>query len=222
MISPDDALNVSGSSRILTSDEFEAIRSDFEAQKLDYWRVAKAERKLGGLPFDEEALSQRLSWLPTTFSVSEDGQRVKAMGYINGLTLFTATNLVPLLENLLGLFVSLWSRTLSDLRNPLPAILSILSQRSQEGRPKCDFRVADANPEYWDEFEEKSQEWESTAPIIFPELPEGNKRPQVETRGERLDRLNGKNINVITKISEIRLTPDQPMYAGGSWHVVSF
>ena len=73
----------------------------------------QAERKLRTLPFDSGALSERFSWLPTTFSVSSYGKKIVALDYINGLNVFTEPTLVPLLENLLGLFLPLWSRTLS-------------------------------------------------------------------------------------------------------------
>ena len=168
---------------------------------------------------DEAALSTRFSWLPTAFDVAEDGSRVTALNYINSMTPLTDPNLTPQLESLLALFIPLFSRVMFDLENPLPPISQESCTRDQTGRPEYDPTASRADG-YWDKYEAQEEVWQRGAALIQPDLPNLHERPLVETRGADLTILNGTEIKVITKIAEIRLTPDRPEYSGGSWHVV--
>jgi len=165
--------------------------------------------------------SKTTCWLPTDFIVSEDGTRTKSRRYINNVHPIAQKDLRSALEDLLAAFIPLFDRVLSDVIQPIGPRTTVdqLSTIVKDNEPKN----ADGQPiiEYGgdEEDEARFEKWvEEEAVYKHPEVPYLNHDPPLLHRGQGLT-LKGRQIQVITKIAEIQLTPEKPDYPGGSWHV---
>lgn len=164
-------------------------------------------------------LSQRFQWLPTDFVVSEDGKSVKSVSYINNLHPEKHVDLHTTIEGLVGAFVPLFERVLTDLvpRN------KITPERTTNGY-SYKTEDYDSEPEYEeydnnDDYNEAMRVWQKNRPVEPPAInPKGYIPGNLELRYTTYA-LAGKTIQVIVKLANIHLTPEKPKYAGGSWHV---
>lgn len=72
-----------------------------------------------------------------------------------------------------------------------------------------------------DPWQQARDVWEANRrylrPIVAPFIP--NPKPPGGYRSSEGVPLAGKRLQVIVKIGSIHLTPENPQYAGGSWHV---
>ena len=151
------------------------------------------------------ARSDKYQWLPTEFNVSNDGQ-VKIESYINNLHPVEHKELYGIIEQIFERFVPLFNKVLTDLIE-------------YENKPN---RVA-ADPFSWydnsnsrDESEdEDNDDYYDTRPIKMPDVKEF-RMPLLAT--PNID-LRGRKLQVIVKLANIILTPDNPQYPGGVWHV---
>jgi hypothetical protein len=173
-------------------------------------------------------ISEKFAWIPTDFSVSKDGKKASALGYINNLHPSNAS-LYHNLDEALALFIPLFEKVLTDIyvgNEDGP-----LSKLRTEGM----YTYADGKG-YWDEEEEGASAWTRT--IILPRVPMGGYTGGLEDR-TRVVSLKGTNIQVIVKLANIHLvivlnrsfciplatdtksiqTPENPSYEGGNWHV---
>ncbi|KAI0737515.1 hypothetical protein C8Q80DRAFT_1114990 [Daedaleopsis nitida] len=151
-------------------------------------------------------VSRKYQWLPTDFEVSVSGE-VKALAYINNLDPTRHGTLYPCIESVLARFVPLFERVLS-------ATLSVDPPLAIKVDP---YRWYDDVREH--EEEEDYEEWERTYqwPTIPDPAPFAPYEPTPESRAEYS--LRGRKIQVIVKLANIVLTPENPKYPGGSWHV---
>ena len=181
----------------------------------------------GGAPADDTATAMvaiqggncrsalGLAWLPADFAVAEDGT-VTVDSYINNLhprehpKLYTAiasifSRCVPLLEETLS-FVSLSSR----LRDGEPTEHFF---HPVTGKPCAPFE------------DEDGYEPDTIQPMTAPAKDFLNALPansKISSRGNAQPRpavLRGRKLQVIVKMASIELTPQQPVYHGGAWHV---
>ncbi|KAG9123924.1 hypothetical protein FRC07_013481 [Ceratobasidium sp. 392] len=163
--------------------------------------------------------SQKFQWLPTDFVVSDDGKTVRSVNYINNLHPDQHANLHAAIEELIGAFMPLFERVLTD---------SIPSNKAVPERTNNEYSYDDSykpEPDYRDfaddadEFDILYKEWSDNRPIQLPDVSsEGYVLGSLEKRDIWYS-LAGRTIQVIVKLANIHLTPEKPEYMGGSWHV---
>ncbi|KDQ58602.1 hypothetical protein JAAARDRAFT_155146 [Jaapia argillacea MUCL 33604] len=195
-----------------TLDEYLAERSDLEYVPPTTWNKGSF------------SLSRQHQWLPTDFEVSENGD-VTALSYINNLHPDTQKPLCKTITSILQLFVPLWERVLGDTIGPEPPLA--IEVNTYQWYDHCE-----ASEPNWDDFkdledddeddEEKGYEWayEKWEEAKWPLIPDP--KPFTPPPSEALPQpynLKGKKLQVIIKMANIVLTPENPKYKGGSWHV---
>ncbi|KAH9887386.1 hypothetical protein C8Q73DRAFT_657144 [Cubamyces lactineus] len=190
----------------LTQEEYFRRRPDIEKRAPDVWTRQRAEERL---PFDF-TVSKAYQWLPTDFAVAADG-RVTPKGYINNLHPVDYAAGYRIIPSILERFVPLFERTLSDqLSPPPPPIFPIEPQmwynREYDSRPE-DLEHGTPEMDAW----ERLNHWPDI-PDALPFQPPGEE-------GRVSFSLRGRTIQVIVKMANIVLTPEEPAYNGGSWHV---
>lgn len=190
-------------------------------------------------PYDSiKTYSEKYTWIPSDFVISADKRAKLIPGtYINNLHPDDyGTTLYPVIEDVLSLAVPMFERVLSDLKRPLTKFRI----RSKSEWIFTNFRHISVNiiPCIWrlkghstgpplpgpniDTTEWEDEDYEKYQETQRKKLP----RPLREYDGA-LDRirdspavsLGGSTIQVICKMANIVLTPGNPRYPGGSWHV---
>ncbi|KAG4067751.1 hypothetical protein HA402_005523 [Bradysia odoriphaga] len=136
--------------------------------------------------------SAKFQWLPSEFHVHESGE-VKIGSYINNLHPEYYPELYQLIEKIFEKFVPMFNKVLTDLRNP---------------------RRNRIETEFYDSFEYGvvREGPDPTTPIKIPTF-------QPPPAHKKIVNLNGRDLQVIVKLANIHLTPGQPEYPGGSWHI---
>jgi hypothetical protein len=162
-------------------------------------------------------VSQKFQWLPSDFWVAEDGTVALASPYINNVHPQKHAALEDVIPKLLGRAVPLWERVLSDLRRPLLPFRT----KSSGGNSPPDCVFADDDESRWESEEEEEADtkaWLSKEGLNLPDARVGYtgdldvmKTPTVS--------LKGTTIQCIIKLANIVLTPEEPEYPGGKWHV---
>lgn len=156
----------------------------------------------------EMYLSKKFQWLPTDFDVSPNGN-VKAKSYINNLHPEEHKDIYPVLEEILEKFLPMFEEVVGDM-----AVF--------ENKPK----KLSADPYGWysecrdigsdeDEDEIRDAYYESRVPkpLEIPEFTPPADVPKYDLKN------TGKPLQVIVKLANIELTPENPRYEGGTWHV---
>ncbi|KEP48077.1 DUF4246 family protein [Rhizoctonia solani 123E] len=164
-------------------------------------------------------LSKRFQWLPTDFNVSEDGKSVKSESYINNLHPIEHAELHKATEDLVAAFLPLFERVLTDSipeNDVIPERTTGFYKYDDDGYP--------SPPKYRDypngeAFEKDDREWEERRPLVMPEVRRDGYEPGKLEKREIKYGLGGRIIQVIVKLANIYLTPENPEYPGGSWHV---
>ncbi|GLD99161.1 hypothetical protein PINS_up007879 [Pythium insidiosum] len=128
-------------------------------------------------------------WIPSDFKVDNDGN-VKIKSYINNLHPVHHQDMYESIERIFSGFVPLFDRVLSWLAN------------DSEPKPLVE-DTTERNDVYY------------TVPT-FPEVPS---RSDIEPECPTTYSVKGTTLQVITKIAEIHLTPENPTYPGGAWHI---
>ncbi|KAJ1966224.1 hypothetical protein GGI12_000246, partial [Dipsacomyces acuminosporus] len=156
-------------------------------------------------------ISEEFCWLPTEFSVDKDGSAA-IESYINNLHPIKHAALYPTIAKIFSNFVPMLEQVVTDLAHP----------RERRVVPDCSgwFRSDEPEPEYGsdeddDAFEERHEVWEENRVFIEPQPEQftAPDRPAVSYS------LRGRRLQAIVKMSSIQLTPENPSYAGGNWHV---
>ena len=165
--------------------------------------------------------SAKYAWLPTDFHVEQDGS-VRCLSYINNLHPAQHAVLYPLLERVVARFIPLFERVLTSLRHQQPEKVPVGSwyDDDEEAQHEAEVAAKLANvgeDEDGDEFDEDDaeQEWEDTKPIHQPDVPPFTPPIPPPTTVS----LRNRRLQLIIKLADIVLTPQQPHYAGGVWHV---
>ena len=164
--------------------------------------------------------SEKFQWLPSDVSVSEDGE-VSFDSYINNLHPEDYKEEYLAIADVLSNMLPLWRETLSHAAFPiLPRI-----------EPDMFDLYDDSKEPDWKEDEKAYTEWWDSRrpdPSKLPKPPKdlAVKRRGLDGRSEKSRsaslehfNLNGKRLQVIVKLGSIELTPEDPLYSGGSWHV---
>lgn len=156
-------------------------------------------------------VSKRFQWLPSVFNVSQDG-KVTIDSYIN--------NLHPKLhKDLYGVI----ARIFEDL---IPGINHTLSEYASPQRIRVDPLVKNngLNAIHEPEIDEEIDPVDAALRAYEATLNEFLPAPlRIEWEGLPTDRVDydirGRKLKVITKLTNIVLTPENPDYDGKSWNV---
>ncbi|KIY66110.1 hypothetical protein CYLTODRAFT_399294 [Cylindrobasidium torrendii FP15055 ss-10] len=173
---------------------------------------------------DSDYMSDKFQWLPSDFFIDNNGEARLTSSYINNVC---DADLYPIIDKLVTLAVPMWERVLSDLCRPLSNIrMKVIDDEDAyddyRGRVGCIWRDENGrctDPPYLENHddEEAQEEWRARQPQVLPEA--------LDAYTGALDiikntvPLKGGSIQVIVKLANIVLTPDNPKYAGGKWHV---
>ncbi|KAJ6544148.1 hypothetical protein B0H19DRAFT_1267451 [Mycena capillaripes] len=176
-------------------------------------------------------------WLPSDFSVHATDDSLKLVSpYINNLHPTKHKALYAVIESVLSSFVPLFERFPSQVNGQDKDLYRDVTPGS--GRIKteaCDGTWAGFNSKYmgitvpciwsnggveWEEgmTDEEYDKLRIEAPKVLPEAFEEYTPGELEESIAPYS-LRGKTIQCIIKLPNIHLTPENPKYEGGSWHV---
>jgi len=178
------------------------------------------------------ASQQGLAWLPAEFALSADGKQCQILSYINGLDPSVHHALYPVLGECFVHMAPLLEAVLSGIAEleGQPVQLSYEAPCSHR-RPHLPVAIRDEPQEYGgyggSEYGGSDSEYggfndhygrraSDAGQPIHPRLPAVFKPPP---RPPLALSLRGRQLQVIVKLASIRLTPEAPVYKGGSWHV---
>ncbi|KAI1938132.1 hypothetical protein LOZ66_003721 [Ophidiomyces ophidiicola] len=170
-----------------------------------------------------------------------NGVRCKVSSYINNLHPDDHGNLYSIIEELIALSVPLWNLTLSGLKAEIRSKRIEYDTVTYDPDPdtmpnsmKPPRMKGEHETEYWD----RLYRWENEIrKLVLPEPGEFMPRPVISKYHFLADYKGKPNmvpeehivdlyadykesgIQVIVKLANIHLTPENPTYPGGSWHV---
>ncbi|KAI8926474.1 hypothetical protein BC831DRAFT_511651 [Entophlyctis helioformis] len=189
--------------------------------------VVSASERVSGLPVFGKAaafVSMRFQWLPSEFRVHDDGT-VSINSYINNLHPIWNNSLyktiakvferfVPLFESLFGYSDGFASYIDGESITDLYATRLV----RRKFRAKVPVLPSDDDDEAYE-----------SAVAVIDKIHEDEENDVQDDDEEELDddderyddgpSLRGRNLQVIVKLANIHLTPENPEYGGGSWHV---
>ncbi|KAJ6570066.1 hypothetical protein DFH09DRAFT_1362731 [Mycena vulgaris] len=170
-------------------------------------------------------ISERFQWLPSDFSVSDDGTVKLLSPYINNIFPEHHDALVPVIEQVMECAVPLWQRVLSALSSdPTPPRVGNTDPGVwAKGVIPCIWSAGGADPVDSVDEAERDQDYRAwlqrrliRGPLVLPDAP----AEYHNTLNEEMSvSLSESTIQVIVKLANIVLTPEKPEYPGGIWHV---
>jgi hypothetical protein len=146
--------------------------------------------------------SARFQWLPSEFKIDDSGN-VKIDSYINNLHPFENKKLYRTIASIFKRFIPLFNKTLTEALNPRGN--RIFYESVSYDRYSEDIRDPD---EYYDNLANRR-----------PIEPVVREFQLASPETKHVVNLNGRTVQVIVKLANIILTPDDPHYNGGVWHV---
>ncbi|KGO49193.1 Protein of unknown function DUF4246 [Penicillium expansum] len=157
--------------------------------------------------------SDKFQWLPCDVEIIDDA-RCRIVSYINNAHPVHHKPLYEVVEKIIAQAIPLWNRSLSVILEPRMEYTNV--EYGEHPEPEPVQPEGDDHDE--DEFWELHEQWESTRPIIPPEP--GSFQPRKEIFSANLrEQFPGKKLQIIVKLANITLSPDNPEYEGGSWHI---
>jgi len=166
---------------------------------------------LPGVPnlSSEEFTSTRYQWIPTPVTIDTTG-KATFISYINNLHPEHHRELYSTLAEMFSQTLPLFEGVLNFLKLPrTPKIdLTYHQMYDESGEPEESEEGTDN--EYYNRYDE----WYQNRPLIPISTPD-----YVEPAAITPVALRECRLQVIVKIQEICLTPDNPVYDGGVWHV---
>ena len=171
---------------------------------------------------DAGFVSKYFQWLPSDFSVDDDGKVVLASPYINNVHPTRNKELYSVIPEVLEYAIPMFERVLSDLLRPvLPMRIATSEGRGWAGSETADCIWEDGipypNSASEDEFYADEDAWYEKRKFRTPDGRE-TYDGDLKVMNDRLS-LKGRTLQVIVKLANIILTPEKPEYPGGKWHV---
>ncbi|KAJ2035607.1 hypothetical protein IW146_005952 [Coemansia sp. RSA 922] len=151
--------------------------------------------------YDEYA-SDEFSWLPSEFRVDDNGA-VTIESYINNLHPVRHAALYPVIASVFSKFLPLLEHVIADLVWPC-------QRRVRPDMDKC-YRSYEPMPNTHRDYEG----WKERAEFVHPQ-PEPFVAPK---RPANPCKLRGGRLQAIVNMSNIELTPDNPVFSGEDWSV---
>ena len=171
----------------------------------------------------EKFVSKRFQWLPSDFAISDTGKVSLSSPYINNIHPIHHADLYTVILDVLERALPMFERVLSDLRRPL---LPMRIKAIEVG-----YRVSDkfeCAPCLWDDYHPWPERDGSSSPGYTqgdwfwkrdPHIPQGRPYNGDLEKVRKTVSLNGQTVQCIVKLANIVLTPENPEYLGGKWHV---
>lgn len=155
--------------------------------------------------------SLKFQWLPCDVQM-EWPSGCKVTSYINNLHLTKDAKLYPILEEIITYAIPLWNYTLGPLDGQNCRHNDVTRSFSPTWPPN---RITYSNVRYRGETPANGRRF-TEAEVVHPEPREYTpwQPPYIDLR---LDYWG--SLQVIVKLANIELTPESPVYEGGSWHV---
>ena len=172
---------------------------------------------------DPEFTSKNFQWLPSDFTVDDDGKVTLASSYINNIHPTQHTELYSVIPEILQHAIPMFERVLSDVLRPLHPMRIATSGRVRgwggEETADCIWGDGIPNPtsSSEEEYDDDPDTWLAKQKFSTPDAREkydGDLGVATDTLS-----LKGRTIQVIVKLANILLTPEKPDYPGGKWHV---
>ncbi|MFE4690473.1 DUF4246 domain-containing protein [Streptomyces sp. NPDC056749] len=164
--------------------------------------------------------SERFQWLPTDVDVSADGG-VDFRSYVNNVHPEIHHELATVLPDVFARMLPLLENVLTDLRHPRPPRIEADPHGWYDSEPEYPHESSYSDETAYAEalhvWEEAQDDWWENRRPVIPDAPAFTP-PELPGESGRVD-LRGRGLQVIVKLATIRLTPDEPEYLGGSWHV---
>jgi hypothetical protein len=141
--------------------------------------------------------------LPTDFAVSKDGKSAKSLGYINNIHPDEHTQLHKTIEKLVGAYIPLFERALTDsiLENKVIPSRVPNSYRSSKDRTT---RPVHSNFRDQGEYDQAYEDWKENRTIVLPDVARDYVPGSLEKRKIQYS-LAGRTIQVIVKLANIHL-----------------
>ena len=172
-------------------------------------RIFKARGKYG--EFDNRSV--KYQWLPSEVEVDNNGN-CKIKSYINNLHPVQHAKLYQTLEAILSKFIPMFNETLTRFVNDK-------GRRHDVGTNEEDLYVipVQGEDETDEDFDGRYDEW-SRLDAYEKEMKDISAIDKFEPPAyEKQIDLKGRKLQVIFKLANIVLTPKNPTYNGGVWHV---
>ncbi|MEU8502122.1 DUF4246 domain-containing protein [Streptomyces lavendulae] len=170
--------------------------------------------------YSKHEFSENFQWLPTDVEVGGEGGAV-FRSYVNNVHPEAHRELAAVLPDVFARMRPLWENVLTDLRHPRPPRIEADPYGWYDSEPeypvKSSFSDDAAYADARSAWEEAHEIWWETRRPVVPDAPDFAP-PALPDEAARVD-LRGRRLQVIVKLATLHLTPDQPEYAGGSWHV---
>ncbi|CRL02270.1 CLUMA_CG015460, isoform A [Clunio marinus] len=144
-------------------------------------------------------------WMPADISIKND--TVSFDSYINNLHPIKNKKLYDLIGKIFIRFLPMFNRSLTDIANPRGIRIDI---QDWSWYTEEEFDGDDESDK-----EEEYEEWINNRTILPVPVP----KFEVPKAPEKIFDLKGEDLQIIVKLSYIKLTPEKPKYPGGSWHV---
>ncbi|KAG0045706.1 hypothetical protein BGZ83_009071 [Gryganskiella cystojenkinii] len=165
--------------------------------------------------------SETYQWLPTDFLIHEN-DRVEFLSYINNLHPLEHKDMYPVLEEILEYFIPMFEQVLAEMRDihERPQRLTVDPCHEWYELPQ-EFNIP------WEQRDEASylaeDAWRQVRipkPVKVPDtfVPPPELEP-FKLKSTGTDSNRKEPLQVIVKLANIELSPENPTYEGGTWHV---
>ncbi|KAG0296263.1 hypothetical protein BGZ96_009909 [Linnemannia gamsii] len=148
--------------------------------------------------------SKKFQWLSTDFDINPES-KVKSKTYINSLHPIEHKEMYPVLEEILDKFLPKFEEVLGEM---------VTSGRTKRFRTEP-YNWHDEMPDFKgdDEVRWAYEKIRIPKPLEIPEFKPSEDIPKYDLKN------TGKPFQVIVKLANIELTPENPKYEGGTLHV---
>ena len=158
-------------------------------------------------------VSERFQWIPSDFSVGDDGKVTLTSPYINNIHPTRHKDLYSVIPEILQHALPMFERVLSDLLRPLlPIRVATTGVRGFGGSASVGCIWANGIP-----YPSPSEDSHVNHNFRTPDA-RGKYDGNLQVMNNRIS-LKGRTLQVFIKLANILLTPDRPEYPGGKWHV---
>ena len=167
-------------------------------------------------------VSRRFQWIPSDFSVDDDGKVTLASPYINNIHPTRHKEVYSVIPEILQHALPMFERVLSDLLRPLLPMRVTMTgggRPTGDGDPDCIWEdgVPYPNTSSEDEYYDDQDAWFARREFRIPDARKKYNR-DLEVMKRRIS-LKGRMLQVHVKLANIVLTPERPEYPGGKWHI---
>jgi len=170
---------------------------------------------------DPSFVSKRFQWIPSDFSVDGHGKVTLISPYINNIHPTHHKELYSVIPDVLQHALPMFERVLSDLVRPLlPMRVAMPSGSLFEGEESVGCIWGDGHPHH----SVHGYEYQAGSDTRYARYqfrtPDVKKKYDGDLRvmNNRIS-LKSRTLQVIVKLANIVLTPENPEYPGGNWHV---